>query len=41
MALALARVDAAEARDLLIELQRVRERPEVARVLLELGGTTP
>ena len=36
MALALARVDAAAARDLLVELQRVHERPEVAHALLDL-----
>jgi len=41
MALALGRVDAAGARDLLVELQRVQERPEVAHALRELRGTAP
>jgi spermidine synthase len=41
MALALASVDVAGARELLVELQRVHERPEVAHALLELRGAAP
>jgi len=41
MALALVRIDAAAARDLLVDLQRVHEGPEVAHALRELESTSP